>query len=52
MFGSDWPVALLSAQSYADVVSLASSLTAKFSQDENERFWELTALEKYQITNL
>ena len=52
MFGSDWPVALLSAQSYADVVSLATALTTGFSADENELFWNKNATRKYQITNL
>jgi L-fuconolactonase len=52
MFGSDWPVALLSTHSYADVVQLASDLTSGFSAAENERFWNSTATEKYQITNL
>jgi L-fuconolactonase len=52
MFGSDWPVALLSAQSYADVVSLASSLTTALSKDENELFWHKHATRAYQITNL
>ncbi len=52
MFGSDWPVALLSAQSYADVVSLATALTAGFNDDENELFWNKNATRKYQITNL
>jgi L-fuconolactonase len=52
MFGSDWPVALLAAQSYADVVQLASDLTSGFSATENERFWNSTATEKYQITNV
>jgi len=52
MFGSDWPVALLSTHSYADVVQLASDLTSGFSAAENERFWGSTATEKYQITNL
>jgi L-fuconolactonase len=52
MFGSDWPVALLSTHSYADVVQLASDLTSSFSAAENERFWGSTATEKYQITNL
>jgi L-fuconolactonase len=32
MFGSDWPVALLATSSYSDVVHLAESLTAKFSE--------------------
>lgn len=52
MFGSDWPVALLSAQSYADVVSLATALTAGFSANENELFWNKNATQAYKITNL
>jgi L-fuconolactonase len=52
MFGSDWPVALLATRSYADIVQLASDLTSGFSATENERFWNSTATEKYQITNV
>jgi L-fuconolactonase len=50
MFGSDWPVALLATSSYADVVRLAESLTAKFTDAENELFWQKNALSAYKIT--
>jgi L-fuconolactonase len=52
MFGSDWPVALLAASSYSEVVHLAESLTAKFSETENERFWLENAVSAYKITKL
>jgi L-fuconolactonase len=52
MFGSDWPVALLAASSYPDVVHLAESLTAKFSETENELFWLENAISAYKITKL
>jgi len=50
MFGSDWPVALLAAPSYSEVVHLAERLTAKFSETENELFWHKNALSAYKIT--
>lgn len=52
MFGSDWPVALLATSSYSDVVNLAQSLTAKFSETENELFWLKNAISAYKITKL
>lgn len=52
MFGSDWPVALLATSSYSDVVQLAESLTAKFSETENELFWLENAISAYKITKL
>ncbi len=52
MFGSDWPVALLATSSYSDVVHLAESLTAKFSETENELFWLENAISVYKITKL
>ena len=50
MFGSDWPVALLAAPSYSEVVHLAETLTASFSQTENELFWLKNAISAYKIT--
>lgn len=52
MFGSDWPVALLAAASYSEVVHLAESLTANFSETENELFWLENAISAYKITKL
>ena len=52
MFGSDWPVALLAASSYSEVVQLAEDLTAKFSEAENELFWLENAISAYKITKL
>jgi L-fuconolactonase len=52
MFGSDWPVALLAAPSYSDVVHLAEALTVKFTETENELFWRKNALSAYKITKL
>jgi len=50
MFGSDWPVALLAAPSYSEVVHLAERLTSKFTETENELFWHKNALSAYKIT--
>lgn len=52
MFGSDWPVALLGAESYSQVVQLAESVTAGFSDSENEAFWKNNVMRSYKITNL
>ena len=52
MFGSDWPVALLAATSYSDVVHLAQGLTTQFTASENELFWRENALSAYKITKL
>ena len=52
MFGSDWPVALLAAPSYSEVVQLAEKLTLKFTESENELFWRETAISAYKITKL
>jgi len=52
MFGSDWPVALLAAHSYSEVVHLAEKLTVKFTESENELFWRETAISAYKITKL
>jgi L-fuconolactonase len=52
MFGSDWPVALLAASSYSEVVQLAEKLTEKFTETENELFWTKNALSAYKITKL
>jgi L-fuconolactonase len=52
MFGSDWPVALLAAASYSEVVQLAEKLTEKFTETENELFWSKNAISAYKITKL
>jgi len=52
MFGSDWPVALLAATSYSEVVHLAQGLTTQFTARENELFWRDNALSAYKITKL
>ena len=52
MFGSDWPVALLAADSYSQVVDLAEKVTAGFSDSEKEAFWALNVSRSYKITNL
>ena len=50
MFGSDWPVALLAAPSYSEVVHLAEGLTATLSETESELFWRKNVLSAYKIT--
>jgi len=52
MFGSDWPVALLAASSYSEVVQLAEALTEKFNQTESELFWAKNAQSVYKVTKL
>ena len=52
IFGSDWPVALLAAASYSEVVQLAEKLTEKFTETENELFWSKNAISAYKITKL
>ena len=52
MFGSDWPVALLAAKSYSEVVHLAQTLTTQFTARENELFWRENALSAYKVTKL
>lgn len=52
MFGSDWPVALLGAENYSEIVHLAESVTACFSPSEKQGFWSENARSVYKITNL
>jgi len=52
MFGSDWPVALLAASTYSEVVQLAEALTEKFNQTESELFWAKNAQSIYKVTKL
>ena len=52
IFGSDWPVALLGAKNYAEIVHLAESVTASLSPDEKRGFWSENARSLYKITNL
>jgi L-fuconolactonase len=48
MFGSDWPVSLLSAE-YEQVVAVATMLAATLSASEQERFWSGTAKAAYGL---
>jgi L-fucono-1,5-lactonase len=48
MFGSDWPVCLL-AGSYQDVKGLISDYTAKFSHEQQDRIFGLSALDFYGL---
>ena len=52
MFGSDWPVALLGAESYSQVVQLAETVTERLSDSEKEAFWKLNVVRSYKITKL
>lgn len=49
MFGSDWPVCLLSA-SYPEVVGLAAELMSQLSPAEAQDFWAGTAERFYQVS--
>lgn len=48
MFGSDWPVCLLSGN-YKDVVSLIEGFLKNFSQDERDRIMGLNAINFYKL---
>jgi L-fuconolactonase len=48
MFGSDWPVCLLAA-THAQVVDLASQLTAHLTDEQQADVWGLTAARFYGI---
>lgn len=48
MFGSDWPVALLSG-SYSDVINLAEELTLNFTETEKIDFWSGVAIKAYKL---
>ena len=52
MFGSDWPVALLAASTYSDVVQLAEAVTNQFSATERQLFWGENAKFSYKITKV
>ena len=52
MFGSDWPVALLAASTYSEVVQLAEKLTERFTEAENGLFWLENARSAYKVTKL
>ena len=49
MFGSDWPVCLL-ATSYARVVAIVESWSARLSPSEHEALWSGTAQRAYSLT--
>lgn len=48
MFGSDWPVALLSAQ-YEEWLSICENLTQDFSEEEKDNFWGGNATRFYKL---
>ena len=52
MFGSDWPVALLAAKTYSEVVGLAEGVTQGLSESEKDAFWALKVVASYQVTTL
>lgn len=49
MFGSDWPVCLLSAE-YADVVGIVEEFIETLSPTEQDRIWSGTASRFYGLT--
>lgn len=51
MFGSDWPVSLLGGQ-YTDVVGIVETLTADWSEAEQEAIWAHTAISAYRLEGL
>jgi L-fuconolactonase len=50
MFGSDWPVCLLAADSYGDVVAAARELTAGLSEAERDDVFAGTAQRWYRLS--
>lgn len=48
MFGTDWPVCLVSA-SYEDVMNIAEEVLADFSEQEKDAFWGGNAARFYNI---
>jgi L-fuconolactonase len=49
MYGSDWPVCLLSASSYEDVYHLLKETLPQLTEDEEERIFGGNALEFYKL---
>jgi L-fuconolactonase len=49
MFGSDWPVCLLAARSYGEVVAAARELTGALSEAERRAVFEGTARHWYRL---
>jgi L-fuconolactonase len=49
MFGSDWPVCLAAADSYAQWVDIVSRFMAQLSEAEQRRIWSETAKEAYRL---
>ncbi len=52
MFGSDWPVCLLAANSYGEVVRTAKQLTADLSEAEQVEVFSGTAQRWYDLAGL
>jgi len=52
MFGSDWPVCLLAANSYGEVVRAARQLTAELSEAEQVEVFGGTAQRWYELAGL
>jgi L-fuconolactonase len=48
MFGSDWPVCLLSA-SYKEMLGIVEDYFSSFSKEEQERFFGLNAIRFYNL---
>lgn len=48
LFGSDWPVCLVSA-SYSEAIALMENYFSKFSITEQERFWGKNAVDFYNL---
>ena len=51
MFGSDWPVCLLAASSYEQVVDTARALTRGLGEAERQRIFGETAREVYRLAS-
>jgi L-fuconolactonase len=50
MFGSDWPVCLVAA-SYENVVAIVHEVLKKFSDEEQQKFFALNAMQFYNLNH-
>ena len=49
MFGSDWPVCLVAASSYAEVLDLVTDYFQNFSHDEKKKIFGGNAIRFYNL---
>lgn len=49
MYGSDWPVCLVAASSYSEVIEIVKQYFSSFSQSEKDNFFGNNALQFYDL---